>query len=126
MKRAIAMLAVAAVALMLSACATVNVDQTKIATVTHADLRAAAAYAAKNGYPDRAAVYTAIDTQLTACNNAITAAEPHAPMVDTLPGAFTAFEIAAEAAGNVSGIPAAVKIHCAALPIVTFPTLRLP
>ena len=112
--------------LLLGACATVNVAQTKIAVVTHTDLTAAAAYATKNGYPARAAVYTAIDTHLTACEAAITAAEPKQPMVDTVPGAFTAFEIAAEASGNLQGIPASVKLNCAPLPLITFPTLKLP
>jgi len=116
----------AIVLLFLTACASVNVSQTKLAVVTHTDLQAAAAYANGNGYPARAAVYTAIDTQLTACENAITAAEPKFTAAPTVPGAFTAFEIAAEAAGNVTGIPATVKINCAALPIVTFPTLKLP
>ena len=109
-------------ALCLSACANLgNVSQTKLATVTHGDLAAAAAYATTNGYPARAAVYTAIDTQLTACENAITANEIKAPAMPTGAGVFTAFEVAAEAAGNVQGIPAAVKINCAALPLVSFP-----
>lgn len=112
--------------LFLAACATVNVAQTKLAVVTHTDLQAAAAYASGNGYRARAAVYRAIDTQLTACEDAITAAEPKQSAPQSVPGAFTAFEIAAEAAGNVTGLPASVKINCAALPIVTFPTLKLP
>ena len=47
-------------------------------------------------------------------------------MVDTVPVAFTAFEIAAEASGNLQGIPASVKLNCAPLPLITFPTLKLP
>jgi hypothetical protein len=114
-------------ALALSACASMgNVAQSKVATVTHNDLVAAAAYATANKYPARAAVYQAIDAQLLACENAITAAEVAAPAVPANAGAFTAFEMAAEAAGNVSGIPASVKINCAPLPLITFPTLKLP
>ena len=112
--------------LLVTACASINVAQTPLAVVTHNDLQAASAYATSNGYTDRAAVYQAIDAQLTACENAITAAEPKAPAQTSVPGAFTAFEIAAEAAGNVTGIPATVKIHCAPLPVVAFPTLKLP
>ena len=110
----------------LAACASVNIGQTKLAVTTHTDLQAASAYASSHGYPARAAVYRAIDTQLTACEAAITAAEPQGPQITAIPGAFTAFEIAAEAAGNVSGIPASVKINCAPLPLITFPTLKLP
>ena len=113
--------------LLLSACATtVDMSQTKIAQVTHQDLEAAALYANNHGYPARAAVYVAIETQLTACEKAITAAEPVIGPSPNVPGVFTAFEIAAEAAGSLQGIPADVKLNCAPLPLVTFPTLKLP
>jgi hypothetical protein len=84
-----------------------------IAKFTHADLLGAAAYANGNGYPARAAVYTAIEQQLTACEQAIDAALPRLPPAGTGVGVFTAYEIAAEAVG--SGIPAAVKINCGAI-----------
>lgn len=85
-------------------------------TLTHADLQAAAAYATAHGYPSRAAMYTAIETQLTAaenqiqaCKAAIAAALPTSPTVAP-PGAFTALEMAAEAVGQ--GIPASIRITC--------------
>jgi hypothetical protein len=108
--------------IILSACASVNIDQTPLAVATHADLQGAAAYAQANGYPDRAAVWLAIDAQLKACNDAITAAEPKGTQA-TPKGPAMAFEMAAEAVGQVSGIPSAVKIHCAALPLITFPVI---
>ncbi len=85
---------------------------------THADLQAAAAYANANGFPARAAVYTAIDIQLTACETAIASASPKPVPTGTTVGAFTLFEVAAEQAAT--GIPSAVKINCSA---VTLPTL---
>jgi predicted small secreted protein len=118
---------VLAITLLLSACATtVGIGQTKLAQVTHQDLEAAALYANNHGYPARAAVYIAIETQLTACEKAITAAEPVVGPAPRVPGIITAYEIAAEAAGSIQTIPAAVKLNCAALPLVTFPTLKLP
>jgi len=86
-----------------------NVSGLGLVKFAHADLQTAAAYATANGYPDRGAVYTAIDTQLTACENAISAVVPPAPPSGTV-GVFTAYEVAAEAIGQ--GLPAAVRIHC--------------
>ena len=100
---------------LLTGCA-FNVANTPLAKFTHNDLQAAAFYANSNGYPARAAVYMAIDQQLTACENALTASAPKA--LPTNGGAFLAFEVAAEAVG--SGIPAAVKINCE---VVTIPSL---
>ena len=91
---------------------------TQLSKFTHADLQAAAAYANANGFPARAAVYVAIEQQLTACEAAIAAAGPKPVPTGTEVGAFTVFEVAAEAAAT--GIPSAVKINCSA---VTLPTL---
>ena len=104
--------------ILLAGCATVggqgfNPGDTPLAKFTHADLKSAAAYAAVNGYPARAAVYLAIEQQLTACEQAMAAAIPHAPAPGATVGVFTAFEIAAEAVGQ--GIPPAVKINCGAI-----------
>ena len=107
---------------MLAACAT-PVTQTKLAVATHNDLQAAATYATQNGYPARAAVWTAIDTQLTACENAIQASVPIKPNLPANGGVFLAFEVGAEAVGTFSGTPASVKINCEPLPIITFPML---
>lgn len=100
-----------------------------IKQVTHTDLLAAAARATKNGYPARAQVWTAIDTLLTAqeaqikaCAAAIKAALP-TPSAPQVAGAFDALEAAAEAVGNFSGIPAAVKLNCLALPLPPMPVL---
>ena len=110
----------------LPGCSTLsNLNTSPVAVATHTDLKAAAAYATAHGYPARAAVWTSIDAQLAACNNAISAAVPAAPTAAP-PGVFTAVEIGAEAVGNVSGVPAAVKLNCAPLPLVVFPTLKLP
>lgn len=107
----------------LAGCATkLDLEQTGIAKATHADLQAAAAYASANGYPARAAVWTAIDAQLKACNDAITAAEPAAPASQPGGGIAYGFEVAAEAAGNVSGVPSSVKLNCAPLPLIVFPS----
>ena len=106
---------VAIAALSLSACAsaqTLSPDQpVGISKFTHDDLQSAAAYADGNGYPARAAVYRAIDTQLTACEAAIRAAAPKTQATGR--GLFTAYEVAAEAVGQ--GIPAAVRINCGAI-----------
>ena len=105
---------------LLAGCA--NLDQSQIAQVTHADLRSAAQYATDHGYPARAAVWTAIDAQLTACNEAISANAPTAPQGH---GLATAFEVAAETLGQ--GVPSAVKLNCAPLPLITFPAIpKLP
>jgi hypothetical protein len=84
--------------------------------LTHADLQAAAAYATAHGYPARAAMWTAIEAQLTAaenqvaaCKAAIDAALPKAPAGDIV-GLATLTEVGAEAVAQ--GIPAAVKANC--------------
>ena len=108
-----------AFAVLLAGCASMgNIDQSKIAQVTHADLQSAAKYATDHGFPARAAVWTAIDVQLKACNDAITANEQTAPQAH---GFATAFEVAAESVGT--GIPSAVKLNCAPLPLIVFPKL---
>lgn len=112
MKRII-LLAVVSVAILLAGCATsVQLQNLPLAKFTHSDLQGAAAYATGNGFPARAAVYTALDTQLTACETAISAAAPKAPPSGTV-GVFTAFEVGAEAVGQ--GIPANVRINCSAV-----------
>lgn len=99
--------------------------------VTHADLIAAAARATKNGYPARAQMWTAIDAllsaqegQIKACADAIKAALP-VPSAPQVAGVFDGIEAAAEAVGNFSGVPAAVKLNCAPLPIPSLPSLPL-
>ena len=110
----------------LAGCAT-PVTQTKLAVATHNDLLAAAAYATQNGYPARAAVWNAVDTQLTACENAIQASIPTKPNLPANGGVFLATEVAAEAVGSFSGTPAAVRINCEPLPVILFPTVpKLP
>jgi hypothetical protein len=114
--------------LWLTGCASqIDVAQRPLAVATHNDLAAASAYAAAHGYPARGAVWNAIDVQLSACEDAITAAESmiRAP-VPAPPGIFTAFEIGAEAVGEMRGLPAAVKINCAPLPTVNFTGLKVP
>jgi hypothetical protein len=110
-------------ALALSGCASLNISTTPLAVATHNDLQAAAAYATAHGYPARAAVRLAIDAQLTACELAISAALPQAPAAAGPVGPITLAEMAEEALGNISGIPASVKINCAPVPIVVFPKL---
>ena len=105
--------------LSLSGCASINLEQTKLAEVTHADLRSAAQYATDHGYPARAAVWLAIDTQLTACNEAIAANSVSPP---TGHGLATAFEVAAETIGQ--GVPSNIRLNCAPIPLIAFP--RLP
>lgn len=115
----------------------VTVDLTKgeLAVATHADLQAAAKYAADHGFPARAAVrqamdtlLTAIETQGSACANAIAAAIPKPPAAGAGPlTPILAAEMAEEALGNFSGIPAQVKILCAPIPIPALPGLpKLP
>jgi hypothetical protein len=89
-----------------------DIGQLPIAKFTHADLLGAAAYANGNGYPARANVYTAIEAQLTACEQAIGAAAPKAPAPGSV-GVFTAYEVAAEAVGQ--GVPSNVRINCGAI-----------
>lgn len=112
---------------------TFNVSAGKLEVAAHADLLAAAAYATAHGYPARAAVWaaedarlTAIETQISACANAIAASLPK-PVSGPAPTPFLAIEIGAEAVGQFSGLPASVKINCAPFPIVTLPILpKLP
>lgn len=109
----------------------VDFTQTKIAVASHADLQAAAARATKNGYPSRAAFWTAVDglllaqeQQANACEAAIAAALPKAPAGGIqFAGPADALEAGAEAVGNFSGIPASVKIVCEPLPIPALPGL---
>ena len=110
-------------ALVLAGCAT-PVENTDVSKFTHADLQNAAAIATKNGYPARAAVWTANDQLLTswekqidACNQAILAAKPTAPS-GTI-GIATATELAAETVGG--GVPASVTLNCQPLPIPQIP-----
>ena len=132
MKQIIALLALLA----LAACSTtqlkpIDFTQTKLATVTHNDLQAAAKRAAANGYQPRADFWLAVDTlltaqekQATACAAAIEAALPKAPATGPqFAGAADALEAAAETVGNFSGIPANVKILCEPLPIPALPLL---
>lgn len=125
--------ALVTVALLVSACALnnlkpVDVSQSKLAVATHNDLLAAAQYATDHGYPARAAVWlaedaklSAIESQISTCANAIEAALPKAPSLSTPLTPFLGIEMAAEAAGSVTGIPASVKINCEPFPIITLP-----
>lgn len=92
-----------------------------LAKFTHDDLTSAAAYATANGYTARAAVWTAIDAQLTACENAISSFGPKTKPAAT--GVFTLIEVGAEAVGT--GIPAAIKINCEAI-VIPGGLLRVP
>lgn len=111
---------------LLSACATAQTSATSgfdlsklpLAKFAHADLQNAAAIATANGYPARAAVWTAMDAQLTACEAAITAAAPKLPAAGTTTGAATLLELGAEGVGQ--GIPANVVLNCSA---ITLPRL---
>ena len=124
-------------ALLLSACATTgtfDITKTKLSVATHAGNKAAAAYATANGHPERAAWWNAIDgllsaneQQANACAAAIAAALPKAPTLPTDMAPELALEMAAEAVGNFTGIPASVRITCEALPIPIMPVLpKLP
>lgn len=135
MKRALLIGAIACA--MLSACATtgqpVDISTTKLSVATHADLQAAAAYANAHGYAPVAAVYladegrlTAVEAQISACANAIAAALPAPPAQSGTVGPITAFEMAREAVGSLTGIPASVKIICEPLPIPLMPLLPKP
>lgn len=104
------------VAFLLAGCATApNIAGTPLARFAHADLQTAAAIATKNGFPARAAVWAAIDGQLTACENALSAAAPVATAGTV--GLAAGLELAAEGVGT--GVPAAVQLNCAAIPIPT-------
>lgn len=110
----------------------VDFTTTKLATASHADLTAAATRATANGYPSRAAFWTAVDGLLTAqeaqanaCEAAIAAALPKATGAPSFAGPADALEATAEAVGNFSGIPASVKITCEPLPIPSLPGLPI-
>ena len=110
--------------LLLAGCATAPIDQ-----FTHADLQNAANIATTNGYPARAAVWTAYDQLLTAseqqvaaCKAAIIAALQKAPT--TAVGLATLTELTAEAAVGTSS--AAVKTACTGMPIPVLPALPKP
>lgn len=112
----------AAMALAMSGCATqVNLSQTAVAKFTHADLQQASATANKANLTARVGVYSALDAQLTACENAISAAIP--TVVPNAPiGIFTAAEVAAETVAT--GIPASVQENCLAITVP--PGLLIP
>ena len=121
----------------LSACASTtapSISSSNLAHVTHADLQAAAGYATAHGYPEVAAVYmaddaklTAINAQIDACLSAINASLPQQPAPTGSVGPILAFEMAREAVGNFSGIPAKVKILCEPLPVPALPVMpKLP
>jgi hypothetical protein len=111
---------------------TVDFTATKLATASHADLQAAAKRATTNGYPSRAAFWTAVDGLLTAqeaqanaCEAAIAAALPKTSASPAFAGPADALEAGAEAVGSFSGIPASVRITCEPLPIPSLPALPL-
>ncbi len=102
---------------------------TAASNFTHADLQNAARIATENGYPARAAVWTADDQLLTAaekqvqaCKDAIAAAKPIAPTGTV--GVATLTELGAETAAK--GIPAQVAANCAPLPLPILPILPKP
>lgn len=101
---------------LLSACAgaqSLDLSKLPLSKFTHADLQNASAIAKANGYPARAAVWSAMDLQLSACEAAIAAAAPKLPPAGSTTGAATLLELGAEAVGQ--GIPAAVTINCGAI-----------
>lgn len=106
---------------MLSACATaqsLDLSKLPLSKFAHADLQNAAAIAKANGYPARAAVWVAIDIQLSACEAAIAAAAPKLAPSGSTVGAATLLELGAEGLGQ--GIPANVLLNCSA---ITLPRL---
>ena len=120
MKRLLALLCLT----LLSACATtVDLTQTKLAVATHADLLGAAQVYTNANLPDRAAVVMAVDAQLTACEQAIGAAIPKAPAPVAGAGPLTLAAQASVAVGSFQGVPAAVRLHCEPIPIITFPVM---
>ena len=116
---------------------TIDFTKAQLAVDIHNGEVAAAKYATDHGLPERAAVRTAIDSLLTAweqqksaCANAIKSmldsVKPPA-VKDENP--ILVAEIAEEAVGSFSGVPAKVKMLCAAVPIPTlpvFPKIPLP
>lgn len=87
--------------------------------LTHADLQGAAAYAAKNGYPARAAMWLAIEGQLTAAENQVAACKAAIAAVQKqtgdIAGPLTLIEMGAEAVAQ--GIPANVRANCEPIPL---------
>lgn len=99
----------------LAGCANAQVDLSKLplSKFTHADIQNAAAIATANGYPARAAVWAAIDAQLTACEGAVAAALPKLPTAGATVGVATLAELGAEGVGQ--GVPANVLLNCSAI-----------
>lgn len=95
-----------------------DLSKLPLSKFAHADLQNAAAIAAANGFPARAAVWTAMDSQLKACEAAISAAVPKLPPAGSTTGAATLLELGAEGVGQ--GIPANVMLNCSA---ITLPRL---
>lgn len=139
MKRFALLFAVLVLAACTYGCATpgqpFDITKSKLSVASHAGNKAAAAYATAHGHPERAAWWMAIDGLLTAneqqanaCAAAIAAALPkHADAAPADMSPELALEMAAEAVGNFSGIPASVKITCEPLPIPPMPLLpKLP
>lgn len=115
--------------LCLPACANLGkLSDTPLSVATHADLQAAAKYASDHGYPARAAVWlahdahlSAVEAQINACADAISAALPKPSSAQPL-SPFLAVEMAAETVGSIA-VPASVKINCAPFPIIGLPVL---
>jgi len=114
---------------------TVNVANAPLSVAAHSDLLAAAKYATDHGYPAVGAVYlsqdanlTAVEGQISACLQAIEDNKPKLPSAGSTPvGPILAFEMAREAVGTFSGIPARVRVLCEPLPIPSLPLLpKLP
>ncbi len=121
----------------------IDVSQTQLATVTHADLKGAAKVASdsaaattdpalkaallarSNWWTQQEAMLTAREGQVSACLNAIAASKPKLSGGQSA-GIFTSIEVAAEAVGNFSGMTAAVKLACEPLPIPTLPAIIKP
>lgn len=135
MRKLIAMLCI----VVLPACTTnpttgkltpIDLTQTQFSQATHTDLLAAAKYATDHGLPAIAAVYTAQDQlgtailqQINACNVAIAANMPQVVAPPSGAGPILAFEVAREAVGQISGIPASVKLACEPITLPSLPVL---
>ena len=108
---------------------TVNVAAGTAEVATHNDLLAAAAYATAHGYTAVAGVYTAQDTlltatenQISACGNAIAQSLPTPPSVPAGAGPILKFEIAREAVGGISAMPATVQVNCEPIVLPQLPS----
>lgn len=115
---------VVAVAL-LSACASIDIAKTQIAVATHNDILGAAKVYTDAGYPAVAAVFTAWDVQLTACENAISSSLPKPPAPTTNAGPLTALASLDVAAGRRIRIPDTVRLNCK-VPVIILPVVPLP